>query len=96
MNIRYSPEAVEDLRRLREFIQAKNPDAAQRASSSLLKGINQLKSFPLLGTQVSRAPNPESVRDLVIGNYLARYLVHGEDIYVLRIWHQKEDRIQPN
>jgi len=92
MNVQYSLEAVEDLRRLREFIEEKNPTAAQRAASTILKGINQLKEFPLLGTKVSRAPNPEYVRDLVIGNYLARYLVHEKKIYVLRIWHQKEDR----
>lgn len=92
MNIRYSREAVEDLHRLREFIEVKNPRAAQKAASTLLKGIAQLKSFPVLGTKVDRAPDPELVRDLVIGNYLARYLVHGKEIYVLRIWHQKEDR----
>jgi len=92
MNVRYSLEAVEDLRRLREFIEEKNPAAAHRAASTILKGINQLKAFPQLGTKVSRAPNPESVRDLVIGNYLARYLVHEKEIYVLRIWHQKENR----
>jgi len=92
MNIRYSLEAVEDLRRLREFIEENNPAAAQRAAATILKGLSQLKSFPLLGTKVSRAPNPESVRDLVIGDYLARYLVHEKEIYVLRIWHQKENR----
>ena len=92
MNIRYSLEAVEDLRRLREFIEEKNPAAAQRAASTILKGLAQLKSFPLLGAKVSRAPNPEAVRDLVVGNYLARYLVHEKEIYVLRIWHQKENR----
>ena len=91
MNVRYSREAVNDLRRLREFIEVKNPRAAKKAASTLLKGIAQLKNFPLLGTKVDRAPNPEAVRDLVIGNYLARYLVHETELYVLRIWHQKED-----
>lgn len=92
MNVRYSREAVRDLRRLREFIEAKNPRAAERVASTILKGIAQLKEFPLLGTRVDRAPDPEAVRDLVIGNYLARYLVHDTDIYVLRIWHHREDR----
>ncbi|MCP5415568.1 MAG: type II toxin-antitoxin system RelE/ParE family toxin [Chromatiaceae bacterium] len=92
MNVRYSREAVNDLRRLREFIEVKNPRAAKKAASTILKGIAQLKDFPLLGTKVDRAPNPEAVRDLVIGNYLARYLVHETELYVLRIWHQKEDR----
>ena len=93
MNVRYSREAIEDLRRLRDFIEVKNPRAARKAASIILEGIGQLKSFPLLGAKVARAPNPESVRDLVIGNYLARYLVHEKEIYVLRIWHQREDRL---
>jgi len=92
MNVRYSREAVGDLSRLREFIEVKNPRAAQKVAATILKGIAQLKEFPLLGTKVERAPNPEAVRDLVIGNYLARYLVHETEIYVLRIWHHREDR----
>lgn len=92
MILRYSLEAVEDLRRLREFIEEKNPAAARSAAATILKGLNQLKSFPLLGTKVSRAPDPGAVRDLVIGDYLARYLVHEKEIYVLRVWHQKENR----
>jgi len=92
MKVRYSREAVHDLRRLREFIEIKNPRAAEKAASTILNGIAQLKEFPLLGTKVDRAPNPEVVRDLVMGNYLARYLVHEGEIYVLRVWHHREDR----
>lgn len=92
MKVRYSREAVGDLRHLREFIEVKNPRAAKKAAVTILKGIAQLKEFPLLGTKVDRAPNPEAVRDLVIGNYLARYLVDETEIYVLRIWHHREDR----
>lgn len=92
MNFRYSREAVGDLCRLREFIEVKNPRAAQKAAATILKGIAQLKEFPLLGTKVDRASNPEAVRDLVIGSYLVRYLVHETEIYMLRIWHRREDR----
>lgn len=92
MNVRYSREAVGDLSRLREFIEVRNPRAAQKAAATILKGIAQLKELPLLGTQVERAPNPEALRDLVIGSYLVRYLVHETEIYVLRIWHHREDR----
>jgi len=87
MNVRYSREAVGDLRRLPEFIEVKNPGAAQKAAATMLKGIAQLKGFPLLGAKVERAPNPEAVRDLVIGNYPPRYLVRETKIYGLRIWH---------
>jgi len=54
------------------------------------KGINQLKSFPYIGVKVERAPNLEIIRDLIIGNYTARYLIRPEEITMLRIWHHKE------
>ena len=90
MNILYSEEAIQDLVRLREFIEIKNPLAAQRAAASIKKGISQLKKFPRLGVKVGTAPDPDTVRDLIIGNYLARYLITEQAIYILRIWHHKE------
>lgn len=93
MKILYSPESVGDLIRLREFIEIKNPQAAQKIALSLNKGISQLKSFPLLGVEVELAPDPEKIRDLIISNYIARYLIHSKQIYILRIWHHKEERL---
>lgn len=93
MKISYSPESVGDLVRLREFIENKNPRAAQKIALSLHKGISQLKIFPYLGVEVELAPDPEVIRDLIIGNYIARYLIHSEQIYILRVWHHKEERL---
>ena len=31
-------------------------------------------------------------QDLITGDYIVRYAVLEEDIYILRIWHGKEDR----
>jgi len=90
MNLLYSEEAIQDLVRLREFIEIKNPLAAQRAAASIKKGISQLKDFPRLGVKVDTAPDSDVVRDLIIGNYLARYLIMEQVIYILRIWHHKE------
>ncbi len=93
MRISYTPEAIDDLRKLREFIEVKNPLAAQRVATSILKGISQLKTFPYLGVEVQQAPNPEMIRDLIIGNYIARYLIRSKKIDILRVWHHKEYRL---
>ncbi len=93
MKITYTPEAIGDLIRLREFIESKNPQAAQRIAKDLIKGIKQLKSFPLIGVEVEEAPDPEMVRDLIIGNYIVRYLVYSNEVHILRIWHHKERRL---
>ena len=93
MKVSYSREAIGDLIRLREFVATKNPQAAQKIAGAIKKGISQLKTFPYLGVEVELAPNPEMLRDLIIGNYIARYLVHSKQIYILRIWHHKEERL---
>ena len=90
MNLRFSPEAIDDLVRLREFVEEKNPAAAQRIAKELLLGLEKLKVFPEIGLKVERAFEPQRIRDLFIGKYTVRYLVGEGEIVVLRIWHGKE------
>lgn len=92
MKLVYSPEALGDLVRLREFIAEKNPAAAQRISIALLNGIEPLKQFPRLGVEVRQAPDPKTIRDLVVDRYVVRYLVTEKTIFILRVWHHREDR----
>jgi len=91
MKIVYTPEAIEDLTRLREFIEVKNPLAAKKVATSLVEGIKKLKRFPQIGVEVSQAPNPELVRDLILGDYIVRYLILDKTINILRLWHHKEN-----
>lgn len=93
MKVSYAPESIGDLKRLRAFIEIKNPLAAERIATSIKKGIRQLKTFPYLGVEVLQAPDPELVRDVVLGNYIVRYLIRSNEIYVLRVWHHKENRL---
>ena len=90
MRIRYTPEAIKDLERLRAFVEPKNPHAARRTAAGLLDGIGNLARFPDIGLPVRRAPNPKLIRDLFVGNYTIRYLRGDESIVVLRVWHGKE------
>jgi len=90
MKINYAPESIEDLKRLRKFIAEKNPDAAKRVACSLLKGIKRLKTFPKLGLEVQEA-DTELIRDLILGDYIVRYLLSKNTIHILRVWHQKEN-----
>lgn len=91
MKLLYTPEAISDLQRLKEFLEEKSPRAATAAASQIITGINRLRDFPLIGTPVKRAPNTNIIRDLIIGDYLARYIVLSDSIHILRIWHHKEN-----
>jgi len=91
MKIDYTDDAIEDLKQLREFIAEKSPAAADRYASALINGVSQLKNQPQLGHAVSYAPEPESIRDLIIGDYIVRYALLENQIIILRIWHHKEN-----
>lgn len=91
MKIKYSPESIVDLQRVVEFVEVKNPFAARRIAIDLQEGVDKLKLFPKIGLPVLKAPDPEQIRDLYIGNYTVRHLIAEEIIYILRVWHNKEN-----
>ena len=91
MKVNYSPESIEDLQRVVEFVENKNPYAARRIAIDLQEGISRLKQFPEIGLPVLKATDSEKIRDLYVSNYTVRYLITAEIIYVLRVWHSKEN-----
>lgn len=91
MKVKYSPESIDDLTRVVEFIENKNPYAARRIAIDLQEGVDRLKQFPEIGLPVLKANDPEKIRDLYIKDYTVRYLINEDIIYVLRVWHNKEN-----
>jgi plasmid stabilization system protein ParE len=91
IRIRWTAKALDDLARLHEFLRAVNPAAAVKAVEMLTTGPERLIEHPRFGEAVRRYA-PREVRRLLIGRYEMRYEIVGEDIYLLRIWHMREDR----
>lgn len=100
MEVQYSPESVEDLQRIVEFVEYKNPYAARRIAIDIQEGVERIKQFPYIGLPVlksagwgkSSEKNPvKEIRDLYINHYTMRYLITSTVIYVLRGWHNKEN-----
>lgn len=93
--IHLSRDAVEDIERVRAFLDPVNPDAAKRALALIWAAIGKLQDFPALGTPTD---DPE-IRQIVIrfgaSGYIVRYIVLPEaaDILVTRIWHGREARV---
>jgi len=90
MGLIFSKAAVHDLVRLREFIAKHNPNAAQRVSRRLRGAIKGLVNSPQIGRPVPDLPG--EIRELIFGKYVVRYEVRTNSLYVLRLWHGKEDR----
>jgi len=88
--LQFSASAVEDLKRLREFIAVNNPEAAENVSLRLRQAIGKLTLFPAIGRPVLEL---DGVREFVVDNYVVRYLYTDENlIVILRVWHGKEYR----
>jgi plasmid stabilization system protein ParE len=91
IEVKYSPESLVDLQQVVEFVEAKNPYAARRIAIDLQEGVSKLKQFPQIGLPVIKAPDPKTIRDLYVSDYTVRYLITDKSIYILRVWHNKEN-----
>lgn len=89
MKYYFTQSAQRDLSRLRGFIAEKNPSAAVLISKRLRQSIQRITDQPEMGVGVEDIPG---VQDLVSGNYIVRYTLLEQGVYILRIWHGKEDR----
>ena len=85
----FTQSAQKDLVRLREFIAEKNLAAARRISQKLKVSILKLVDQPDMGVNVDELPG---IQDLIAGDYRVRYSLIDKHLYILRIWHGKEDR----
>ena len=93
MKLIYAEPALEDLKRLKDFIDQKNADAAMRVTEELVERIEKLLIFPQMGKPVVLAPDPNVIRDMVFGKYIVRYAYRSEVVAILRIWHHAEQRV---
>lgn len=91
MKIEYSPESIDDLHRVVEFLENKNPYAARRMAIDIQESLDRLKIFPEIGLPVLKASDSEKIRDLYVSDYTVRYLINADTIYILRVWHNREN-----
>lgn len=91
IEVKYSPESLTDLQRVVEFVEVKNSYAARRIAIDIQEGVSKLKQFPQIGLPVIKASDPEKIRDLYVSDFTVRYLITDVIIYILRVWHNKEN-----
>ena len=91
MELKWTSKALSDLARLYEFLAPVNRPAAARAVQALVKAPTILLTNPRVGEQLFEF-EPREVRRLLVGHYEMRYEIQGSIIYMLRLWHTREDR----
>ncbi len=91
MDLRWTEKALSDLARLYDFLSSVNKQAAAKIVQNLVSAPKGLKEHPRIGEPIDEF-QPHEVRRILVGDYEMRYEIKETTIYVLRIWHTKEDR----
>ena len=87
----WSTRAVGDLARLHEFLAPVNAQAAAQVVQRLTAAASRLLDQPRIGERLEQY-EPREVRRLLVAKYEIRYEVRGQSIFIVRIWHTREDR----
>ena len=91
MELKWTSKALSDLVRLYNFLVPVNSQAAARIVQSLVNAPARLKQHPRIGEKLGEF-EPREVRRILVKHYEIRYEIQESNIYVLRIWHTREDR----
>jgi toxin ParE1/3/4 len=85
MEMRWSPEAADDLERIVRYIQRDSPEVARKVAAIVINAVGSLSTFPKRG----RMGRIEGTRELVITAlpWIAVYRVRDEAVEVARIYH---------
>ena len=91
MELKWTSKALSDLTRLYEFLSPVYKLAAARTVQALTRAPIVLLSNPRIGEQLFQF-EPREVRRILVGAYEIRYELQDSIIYILRLWHTREER----
>lgn len=91
MELKWTSKALSDLARLYEFLAVVNRPAAARTVQRLTQAATVLLTNSRVGEQLFQF-EPREVRRIVVGEYEIRYELLNSTVYVLRLWHTRENR----
>lgn len=92
MELKWTSKALSDITRLYEFLASVNQAAAARTVQQLTTApVTLLLTNPRIGERLEEF-EPRDVRRIQIGHYEMRYEIVDSTLYLLRLWHTREDR----
>ncbi len=91
MELKWTSKTLSDSARLYEFLAPVNRSAAARTVQALTAAPSGLLANPRIGERIDEF-GPREVRRILVGHYELRYEIQDAVIYVLRLWHTREDR----
>ncbi len=91
IEVKWTSRALFDLVRLHHFLEPVNGRAAATVIQALTNAPDRLREHPRLGARLEEF-DPREVRHIFVDTYEMRYELHHDRIYILRLWHSREDR----
>ncbi len=91
MGLKWTCAALSDLARLYGFLASIDKRAAARTVQSLTAAPAGLLAHPHIGEKLEEF-EPRDVRRILVGRYEMRYEIRNSTLYVLRLWHTREER----
>src|SRR5665647_1274043 len=92
-SIKYSAQAITDLKRLHDFLQAQDPEVTKRAVAVIRDALNKIAIMPERFRPVAgKLYHREAIIDFGNSGYIARFRhMPNGTITIARIKHQKEN-----
>lgn len=87
----WTGKALSDLACLHDFLARVNSRAAAHTVRTLTASGGRLVDHPRIGEKLAEF-EPREVRRIIVGKYEMRYEIKDAALYVLRLWHTREDR----
>lgn len=91
MNLKWTSKSLSNLVRLYEFLTPINKSAAAKTVQALIAAPSGLLTDPRIGERLDEF-EPREVRRILVGHYELRCEIQDPLIYILRIWHTRENR----
>ncbi len=96
LKIDYSPQALEDLKLLREYIETNwGENDAKKILTKITSDIRRLEIFPVSGVDLGKIINiPTDYRYLFSAKNYVFYRLEPERVLIIRILNEKRDYLQ--
>ena len=84
--IRWTPQAADDIETITEFISADSPRYAQLFAMDIFSAVEVLVDFPESGRIVPEM-NDHALREVILGNYRIVYRFRSSVVEILTVYH---------
>lgn len=86
MTVCFIPSALASFEAAIDYYVSVNPFAAEHFRDRVLRTLGRLVRFPQIGHYIPEFPD-EPFREVIVEPYRFFYLVEGETIWIIGVWH---------